>query len=251
MKLLKPNDFYSPPQFPQDCRCGCNTMWRNDIKKQQKQEMNNHTVVPTLLRVGPSETFPLSQRWQQVSNCPSGPKHFTIFSKNCWTVENHLIRMTHFFLSRFVGYWSHCSKKKKKKSSYSQNLKISGSLDDSKSTQKHTIRLRLSLSFYLKCSSFSSCRVSWRYPCQDCVTEQVTVPLYTVWGLGSYKPLIQRRMRPVLVGPDELGSSSKEQDGAATLHTHRRQNTANCRLTNHMNKRKSALWVYDYEGFIL
>lgn len=83
--------------------------------------------------------------------------------------------------------------------------------------------------FYLKCPS-PRCVASWRYPCQDCVTEQVRVPLYSVWGLGSYKPLIQRRMRPVLVRPDDLGSSSDEQDRAATLHT--QINAGNCRSLN-------------------
>lgn len=34
------------------------------------------------------------QSWQHLSDWSSGPKHFTIFSKNCWTVENHLIRET-------------------------------------------------------------------------------------------------------------------------------------------------------------
>lgn len=121
--------FTAPPTVPLRLQVWLSTMWQNDIKKQQKQEMNNLTLVPTLFRVGPSEMFPLSQRWQQVSNCPSGPKHFTIFSKNCWTVENHLIRMTaHFFLSRFVLLLIplYKTKQNKKRSSYSQNMSNSG-----------------------------------------------------------------------------------------------------------------------------
>lgn len=39
-----------------------------------------------------------SPSWQHLSDWSSGPKHFTIFSKNCWTVENHLIRETTLFL---------------------------------------------------------------------------------------------------------------------------------------------------------
>jgi len=44
----------------------------------------------------------------------------------------------------------------------------------------------------------------------DC---RVNSLLYTVLGLGSYKPLIQAGMRPMLVQPAELGSTSEELDG--------------------------------------
>lgn len=58
--------------------------------------------------------------------------------------------------------------------------------------------------------------------------------LYSVLRLGSYKPLIQGGMRPMLVQPDELGSTSKEHDRAAALKTEI-ANTSHYRLRSHMD----------------
>lgn len=103
MKLLSSNHFYSTPQL-QSCRCCWDAVrqrWQGDIKEADKYGKND-AVVPKFVQI--QAFFESSQnrlRWQHLSDCSSGPKHFTIFSKNCWTVENHLIRMTlHFFIRR-------------------------------------------------------------------------------------------------------------------------------------------------------
>lgn len=46
--------------------------------------------------------------WLYLSDWSSGPKHFTIFSKNCWTVENHLIRETQRTSTRGRTHPSNC-----------------------------------------------------------------------------------------------------------------------------------------------
>lgn len=147
---------------------------------------------------------------QHLSDWSSGPKHFTIFSKNCWTVENHLIRETHSSsgqnVLRSADPAGERNKSMSAKISFQQpSLAVNASLQQIKDRSSRTGPQRA--------ASFRSRVLTWRrWSLSFCrgVVLVSSLPrmtgykagssIYTVFlGLGSNKPLIQGGMRPMLV----------------------------------------------------
>lgn len=101
---------FTAPSQVLDCSCYCNTRGHNESRRQrgirEQRSRGNHTLVLKSLSHDFREVRLLFKdpfrgcifpSWLHVSDWSSGPKHFTIFSLNCWTVENHLIRETKHF----------------------------------------------------------------------------------------------------------------------------------------------------------
>lgn len=206
-----------PQWFLQPQLKDCNTRGHNDKRKKQKEESQaagiNHKVVPGLSRFL-EESHDVLQSWQHLSDWSSGPKHFTIFSKNCWTVENHLIRMTTHFLSvrsLFKTVESTCENKTKKRTKQLKLVWENLCYNESTSkphcnTKKHKDRLQSKASqyeaftwrdFFFFFFSFEYCSLVSSLPKLSVCGGRSS--FYTISGLSSYKPPIQERMRPMLV----------------------------------------------------
>lgn len=156
-------------------------------KKRMKKKLSPH----------PSIDRPSSPSRQHLSDWSSGPKHFTIFSKNCWTVENHLIRETTLFLLPFrkvapLLWWIRLVREKER-------------LEISRGHRHHSVMDKPSRS----CEEpGGQVRVAYLGEiCASLVSSLPRMPICNVWsslytrfvGLGSNKPLIQAGMRLILV----------------------------------------------------
>lgn len=130
MRVSKQKKIKNPKgwRLLQACTYGLwsNTRGHSDRSGRHRRRGRSESHTLRLLTLMPSGVLPFKKKekkkdrksicskavcspcWLYLSDWSSGPKHFTIFSKNCWTVENHLIRETQRTSTRGRTHPSNC-----------------------------------------------------------------------------------------------------------------------------------------------